>query len=104
MQKAVTNLVSCKIQIYLGDNIPSDAYDLTYLIASSQPMLDDLNIEADNTAVILYTAGTTGHPKGAVLSHRNLLAQIDSIRKVLILESKDVLSSAVPLFHSFGQP
>jgi long-chain acyl-CoA synthetase len=102
IQKAICGLDSCKIQIYLGDNIPTDVHDLTHLIASSPPMSDDIKINADDPAVVLYTTGTTGRPKGAVLSHGNVMAQIDSIRNAVVLESKDVVSSAVPLFHSFG--
>lgn len=103
IEKAVQNLDSCNILIFLGNYIPREAYNLTHLIASSEPMLEDLEVEADSTAVILYTAGTTGNPKGAVLSHSNANAQVESIRKSLVLESKDTILGVVPLFHSFGQ-
>ncbi len=57
-----------------------------------------------DVAVLGYTGGTTGIPKGAMLSHRNLVAQA-AITLSWFLEStpgKDVLMGALPLFHSFG--
>lgn len=103
VQKAVQNLEFCHIVIFLGDNIPNWAYDLTKLIASSNPMFEDTEIDSNDTAVVLYTSGTTGRPKGAELSHKNILAQVESIRQVLVLESQDTLLCALPLFHSYGQ-
>jgi long-chain acyl-CoA synthetase len=57
-----------------------------------------------DTAVILYTSGTTGQPKGAELSHANLLSNIEVTRTTLLkLRPEDVVMGALPLFHSFGQ-
>jgi long-chain acyl-CoA synthetase len=59
---------------------------------------------ASDTAVILYTSGTTGQPKGAELTHANLLSNIDVTRTTLLeLRPGDVILGALPLFHSFGQ-
>jgi long-chain acyl-CoA synthetase len=57
----------------------------------------------DDTAVILYTSGTTGTPKGAELSHANLLGNCETARSLFDLESERVTLGALPLFHSFGQ-
>jgi long-chain acyl-CoA synthetase len=57
----------------------------------------------DDTAVILYTSGTTGRPKGAELTHRNLAANVDVMLDLLSVERDDVVLGALPLFHSFGQ-
>lgn len=58
----------------------------------------------DDTAVILYTSGTTGEPKGAELTHANLTANADVVRRDLFdLGPDDVVLGALPLFHSFGQ-
>jgi len=58
----------------------------------------------DDTAVILYTSGTTGKPKGAELTHMNLLRNADvSSRTTCEVAAGDVVLGALPLFHSFGQ-
>ena len=59
---------------------------------------------ADDTAVILYTSGTTGKPKGAELTHGNLRRNCGTVAGTLAeLSPDDVLLGALPLFHSFGQ-
>jgi long-chain acyl-CoA synthetase len=58
----------------------------------------------DDTAVILYTSGTTGRPKGAELTHANLRRNAAVSATTLFgLEPEDVVMGCLPLFHSFGQ-
>jgi long-chain acyl-CoA synthetase len=57
---------------------------------------------AEDVAVCLYTSGTTGRPKGALLSHRNLMANVESFRAVLHVTEDDVFLAALPLFHAYG--
>jgi long-chain acyl-CoA synthetase len=58
---------------------------------------------AGDLAVLAYTSGTTGEPKGAMLSHGNLLANVDQQMSMdAHVESSDVLLLALPLFHIFG--
>jgi long-chain acyl-CoA synthetase len=55
----------------------------------------------EDLAVIIYTSGTTGKPKGAMLSHGNLLANVESCRQVLEAVSFDRFVVLLPMFHSF---
>jgi long-chain acyl-CoA synthetase len=63
-----------------------------------------VDVEADGTAVLLYTSGTTGRPKGAELTHANLKTNVEVVLRNLIqMGDEDTILGALPLFHSFGQ-
>ncbi|MGW7421559.1 long-chain-fatty-acid--CoA ligase [Streptomyces sp. NPDC054813] len=58
----------------------------------------------DDTAVVLYTSGTTGQPKGAELTHANLAGNCHIVATELLgLTAEDVIFGGLPLFHAFGQ-
>lgn len=57
--------------------------------------------KVEDLAVIIYTSGTTGRPKGAMLSHGNLLHNVESCRLVLRYVNDDRLAVLLPMFHSF---
>ncbi|MBU2528246.1 AMP-binding protein [bacterium] len=63
---------------------------------------DGEEISSEDTAAILYTSGTTGHPKGAILTHRNFLSDVESCRGVVAVNHKDRAICFLPLFHSFA--
>ncbi len=58
--------------------------------------------QPDDTAMMLYTSGTTGHPKGVILSYRNLLSKADHIREAHQLTEKDIVLCVLPWFHING--
>jgi long-chain acyl-CoA synthetase len=60
-------------------------------------------VAQDDTAVLLYTSGTTGRPKGAQLTHGNLVACASIFDEVLEVAAEDRMGTALPLFHVFGQ-
>jgi long-chain acyl-CoA synthetase len=73
-------------------------------LAEHEPGTGLADTAEDDTAVILYTSGTTGKPKGAELTHDNLFRNADvSSRTTCEIAAGDVVLGALPLFHSFGQ-
>ena len=73
------------------------------LLAGTTPQDGVVERDASDTAVILYTSGTTGTPKGAELTHANLIGNTEVAVGLLSLTTGDVVLGALPLFHSFGQ-
>jgi long-chain acyl-CoA synthetase len=59
-------------------------------------------VRPEEVAVCLYTSGTTGRPKGALLTHRNLVSNIDSFRQIAPCDERDRFLCILPLFHSFA--
>ncbi len=79
------------------------ANTLNDLIAGQAPTFKTEVTDPSESAVILYTSGTTGQPKGAELSHANMFTNAMISAGLVGLTSKDVHLIALPLFHSFGQ-
>jgi long-chain acyl-CoA synthetase len=81
-----------------------DPASFAVLLAAASPLPQVVDRAADDTAVILYTSGTTGRPKGAELTHGNLIKNAEVTRRDLLqLGPDDVIFGGLPLFHSFGQ-
>ncbi len=75
---------------------------LAAALASADAGFAPLTRAGDDLAAILYTSGTTGRAKGAMLSHRNLLANARTLVDVWRFTAADVLIHALPLFHTHG--
>jgi acyl-[acyl-carrier-protein]-phospholipid O-acyltransferase / long-chain-fatty-acid--[acyl-carrier-protein] ligase len=58
--------------------------------------------DAEQLAAVIFSSGSTGIPKGVMLTHRNILANVDSINQLFELSSDDVMLGVLPFFHSFG--
>jgi long-chain acyl-CoA synthetase len=73
------------------------------LIWAAEPVDEPVARDDTDTAVILYTSGTTGTPKGAELTHANLRCNAAMVVELADLAAGDVIFGALPLFHAFGQ-
>ena len=64
--------------------------------------LPGASADPDTPAVVLFTSGSEGTPKGVVLSHRNLIANCAQIASVIDFHGGDIVFNAMPMFHAFG--
>jgi long-chain acyl-CoA synthetase len=84
--------------------VPVAPAEFDRLLGDQPPVRAVSSRADDDTAVILYTSGTTGRPKGAELTHANLRRNAAvSATTLFRLEPDDVVMGCLPLFHSFGQ-
>lgn len=84
---------------------PPFAGQLTFgqMLRSESAVADTATTSSEDTAVILYTSGTTGQPKGAELSHCNIAMNTQCLQSLMQLGRDDVQLVTLPLFHAFGQ-
>ncbi|HET6666569.1 MAG TPA: long-chain fatty acid--CoA ligase [Intrasporangium sp.] len=86
-----------------GADSPIDGAETLGAALADQPSTFETAVtEATDTAVILYTSGTTGQPKGAELSHANLLLNALTCNRQFGVADHEVHLITLPLFHSFG--
>jgi len=86
-----------------AEAIAVESPDLAGLLAGSEPVTSDPGRADADDAVILYTSGTTGHPKGAELTHAGLTRNAELTARTLLKNSADdVIMGCLPLFHVFG--
>ena len=95
---------SGKAAVEVAENL---SIPLHFVEPASQPSRSDARSPVDvgphDLAVLLYTSGTTGRPKGAELTHANLIASATGFRAALNITDQDRVGTGLPLFHVFGQ-
>lgn len=90
---------SVRCEIFTGgEGSPVAPFD-----APADTVLEPAPVAASDPAIILYTSGTTGKPKGATLTHANILSNARSCVSVFGFTAEDVIFGGLPLFHAFGQ-
>ncbi len=83
--------------------LDSDADDALIRLADGSPsMRDFVAVESSDLAAILYTSGTTGKPKGAMLTHGNLATNARTLTNAWHMTADDRLLHALPLYHTHG--
>lgn len=90
-------------QRYLGLGAGTTGWEgLDGLLATTWPPAAPVDVDVESCACILYTSGTTGRPKGAMLSHRNFWANNVNWMLAVNYNASDVALTSAPLFHSGG--
>jgi long-chain acyl-CoA synthetase len=100
----------CKILIYEKsfEPIAGEIRNLTPEVKTiqfsdiPQQTAEPARCDDNNVALLLYTSGTTGFPKGAILTHRNLISNVKACTEVMKFTHKDRVLLFLPLFHSFS--
>ncbi len=85
-----------------GEPTDTSEFTLNAVMAMGTPATAPEPVAADVPAVLIFTSGTTGRPKGAILTHSNLLANCDSCRRAIRITGEDTFVSILPFFHSYG--
>ncbi|MBK1717804.1 long-chain-fatty-acid--CoA ligase [Thiocystis violacea] len=101
---AMEGLDGIGLRIRIGEADESEAVPFADLIEHPGPPPERAlgSGAGEGLAVILYTSGTTGHPKGAMLSHANLLANAASVAQALDFTQDDRVLVVLPMFHAFA--
>ncbi|KYC37950.1 long-chain fatty acid--CoA ligase [Scytonema hofmannii PCC 7110] len=89
--------------ILIAEGKTDRGISLAQLIEKASPEARALEMDRHAPASIVYTSGTTGFPKGATLSHGNIISNMYSHNRCCGMQPKDRLLLYVPLFHCFGQ-
>jgi acyl-[acyl-carrier-protein]-phospholipid O-acyltransferase/long-chain-fatty-acid--[acyl-carrier-protein] ligase len=101
----LVDTLSSKVQIHILEEIKENLGGIDKLraaVGEKLPLLARRSLKPDSPAVILFTSGTEGAPKGVVLTHANLVANVEQIRNHVQLEPGDIFFNPLPIFHSYG--
>lgn len=99
---ALSMLDDPPIALLIGENTtPPDAIAWLHALQSA-PLASPSVSDPDALAMILYTSGTTGRPKGVMLSHANMAANVSAIIDYLALDASDSIVTVLPFYYSYG--
>ncbi len=93
--------VHCRIAVgQIGADAPYTSW--SHAVSAAAPGVPIEAVCADGLAMVLYTSGTTGRPKGVTLTHGNFASNIHSIEQYLSLTARDSIVSILPFYYSYG--
>jgi long-chain acyl-CoA synthetase len=88
--------------VLFGDDTPAGARSFNDLIAENDPGFEVVDASADALSTICYTSGTTGHPKGAMLSHESVIINSAMTAQMHVRTSSDTVVTSLPCAHVYG--
>ncbi|MDF9409771.1 long-chain fatty acid--CoA ligase [Pelotomaculum isophthalicicum JI] len=94
------DIPSVKNIVTLGEPVEG-AVDFCSVISKNSDILEKLDCAEDDVAAMLYTSGTTGRPKGVMLSHKNFMTKAALNSDALLLNEQDLFMTATPYCHIF---
>ena len=86
----------------LPTGLKEKVYSFAQLLGSAKSDVKPVTLDENETAIILYTSGTTGSPKGAMLTHKNIYSNARDVGDYLGFSGDDRIVAALPVFHVFA--
>lgn len=104
--KEIKDQIPSLIEVYSFDNIDECKHVSSFLAMGNQSNHSEIEIikstiQEHDLATIIYTSGTTGNPKGVMLSHRNIIFNVESVEGIIPIKKGDAVLSFLPLCHIF---
>lgn len=94
--------------LHYKENLPTElkSFDVEFLkelLEEIKSQAPKIKLSENDIAEIMYTSGTTGEPKGVILTHKNIYSNVEALSQVISLSENDTFLSILPLSHMFEQ-